>query len=695
MQDIHQEIEALNKEIHRIEREIQPIIDRINQIEIQNQRMVAGLHNAADASGKLVQSVLKYDRVTGNGLGFEHALIGMGVVGGLKLAAMGLNSITQRKDKERREEVMRIVQDQRRKLAHEKLPVLLELQPQIIRISQKIKKALKNEASHPIPSDKLNTLDIRIRGINSLINAQLRSSYFNNVLHFQISQLDSWANNSDYYGDLPDYQNTLEETYEILAPKEDSIENLINNTSNQIELGFFALRNDPTIYAVAQEDIFFKSLLSKLKTSYYKRLLPTQKNKDFKNIYDAYHPTGGGYRNLPLIITIITTLTLSISLYQFTIKPMLNPASVTKPYKFVEREDSPKAPATIVSKNHHGTETLNNSGSMRAAVVPCGASTGRPCDERAPRSKERCKGSACITPERFALIKAGRFTMGTPPSEEGHKADEQQHRVLLTRSFHALRTEVTQGEWQRVMGSNPSRFVGCGEDCPVERVSWFDALAFLNARSERDGLEACYQLSQCSGEPGGGCSGDKPYCTGGYACKKVTSKGTKCDGYRLPTEAEWEYMSRAGTTAATYNGDMVRLGKRNAPVLDPIAWYSGNSGAAYQGAVKCDGWTERQHQSARCGSHPVAKKRPNAWGLYDTLGNVWEWTWDLYTKDITTLNVDPSAPYELVRNNKARAFRGGGWGRDVRFCRAGDRVSSDPRGHSYSVGFRYVRTVPD
>lgn len=159
--------------------------------------------------------------------------------------------------------------------------------------------------------------------------------------------------------------------------------------------------------------------------------------------------------------------------------------------------------------------------------------------------------------DQFALISAGTFQMG---SRSGLPHERPVHTVTLTRSFYMQRTEVTQGQWLEIMGTNPSNFSSCGDTCPVERVSWNDIQQFLTA------LNARY--------PG--------------------------RNYRLPTEAEWEYAARAGTT-----GDYGGTG-----ILDDMGWYSGNSGSR---------------------AHPVAGKLPNAWGLHDMHGNVWEWVQDWYS----------------------------------------------------------------
>ncbi len=237
-------------------------------------------------------------------------------------------------------------------------------------------------------------------------------------------------------------------------------------------------------------------------------------------------------------------------------------------------------------------------------------------------------GAACELP--VVRVRAGSFTMGSPTSEDGHFSDEAQHPVTLTRDFWLGVTEVTQAQWRAVMGSNPSYHGGC-EYCPVENVSWQDAVAFLNALSDREGLARCYD--------------------------GATFRGLDCEGYRLPTEAEWEYAARAGTTGARY-GD-----------LDAIAWHSGNSGGE---------------------PHPVGQKQPNAWGLHAMLGYVWEWVQDWYASYPGGAVSDPQGPASGGR----RVLRGGSWDYEARNARAADRLGDAPANRSVNLGLRVARSVP-
>jgi formylglycine-generating enzyme required for sulfatase activity len=226
--------------------------------------------------------------------------------------------------------------------------------------------------------------------------------------------------------------------------------------------------------------------------------------------------------------------------------------------------------------------------------------------------------------------------MGSPTDEEGREDDETQHSVAITRAYCMKATEVTQGEWQAVMGSNPSAFTSCGANCPVEQVSWDDAAGYANTLSRREGLPECYSGS--------------------------TFAGLDCRGYRLPTEAEWEYAARAGTTGATYGN------------LDSVAWYDENSGSA---------------------THPVGHAQPNAWGLSDMLGNVWEWTGDWYGAYSGGSSDPAGAVAGSDRVVRGGSFYGGG-SRDVSrfFVRAAYRSFDAPVSRTDALGFRLSRTAP-
>jgi formylglycine-generating enzyme required for sulfatase activity len=265
--------------------------------------------------------------------------------------------------------------------------------------------------------------------------------------------------------------------------------------------------------------------------------------------------------------------------------------------------------------------------------------------------------------EGFVLIDVEPgFTMGSPVDELGRRDHEPQHEVTLTWKFLIQTREVTQAEWKERMGNNPSVFPECGDSCPVENVTWWDALAYANAVSVAAALPECYRMTGCSGAAGEGLD-----CTG----VEVTACGGEpyhCTGYRLPTEAEWEYAYRAGTTTAFYNGPITDIGCAD-PNLDAIGWYCGNATASPQ---------------------PVGQKPPNPWGLYDMSGNVWEWCWDWFGDYPSGAVTDPLGP----DTGEHRTYRGGAWGIDAKRARAAQRGYHIPAYSAAYVGLRLARSVP-
>lgn len=255
--------------------------------------------------------------------------------------------------------------------------------------------------------------------------------------------------------------------------------------------------------------------------------------------------------------------------------------------------------------------------------------------------------------EGFVLLDPGVFMMGSPEDELGRSTDEPLHEVSLHHTFYLADTEVTQAQWERVMGDNPSHFPDC-PDCPVEQVSWNDAVAYCNALSSLEGFTPAYVVGDTS-----------------------VTWDSDANGYRLPTEAEWEYGCRAGMSTAFYSGTITEPNSCSSLDyhLDRIGWYCGNNG---------------EEGEPGYGPKPGAQKKANAWGIYDSSGNVAEWCWDWYGIYDSDPVSDPTGP----AFGKWRVRRGGSFATAGEGCRSADRWRFFPYQSNQYLGFRIAANGP-
>jgi len=244
----------------------------------------------------------------------------------------------------------------------------------------------------------------------------------------------------------------------------------------------------------------------------------------------------------------------------------------------------------------------------------------------------------------MVLAPSGVFSMG---GDTGETIEKPQHEVTLTRDFYVGQTEVTQKLFLEVMGYEPVDYWGeaCvgkthspDPDHPAYCISWYEALRFANALSQRDGLEQCYLIRKG---------------------KLYWPKGLDCSGYRLPTEAEWEYAAKSGYNHQFSGGDKAA----------DVSWNWKNSSRVV---------------------HKVASKTHTEWGIYDMSGNVWEWVWDFYGDYGRDAQTDPYGP----DYGDYRVRRGGSWFNGESEVRSASRLRRQPRSHFALIGFRLVRTAP-
>jgi formylglycine-generating enzyme required for sulfatase activity len=257
-------------------------------------------------------------------------------------------------------------------------------------------------------------------------------------------------------------------------------------------------------------------------------------------------------------------------------------------------------------------------------------------------------------PEDFVIVEGGTFIMGSPESESWREKDEDQHEATVG-SFYLAKYEVTQRKYREVMNGNPSYFKG--DDLPVEGLTWFDAVRFCNALSQEEGLTLAYAIDD----------------------EKVVWNRA-ANGYRLPTEAEWEYACRAGTTTPFNVGTSVSSEQANYYGTHPYMIEN-----YYRSREKLETLPGVYNEKTiRVGSFA-----PNSWGLYDMHGNVGEWCWDWYGAYTSESQTDPMG----VPSGTFRVNRGGGWNDFGKHLRSAYRAAHPPVNGIFNLGFRLARNA--
>lgn len=289
--------------------------------------------------------------------------------------------------------------------------------------------------------------------------------------------------------------------------------------------------------------------------------------------------------------------------------------------------------------------------SLIFSLVACSQSENFDTSLEQPSTSDSLEATDIQVAENFVLIKGGSFQMGSPDSEAWRSADETQHLVTVS-DFYMSKYELTQKEYEEIISNNPSNFKG--DNLPVENVSWLDAVAYCNARSEKDGLTPVYTING-----------------------QNVSWNRSANGYRLPTEAEWEYACRAGTTTPFY--------MENSP-SDEDANYYGHYPYEIEDNYFSQGNLEVKPGEYRETTVPIDSFSENPYGLYNMHGNVSEWVWDYYGEYPTDEQTDPAGP----TSGTLRVYRGGGWNDFAKNMRSAYRATLEQNKGSFNLGIRLV-----
>ncbi|NCB92570.1 MAG: hypothetical protein EOM40_08355 [Clostridia bacterium] len=284
-----------------------------------------------------------------------------------------------------------------------------------------------------------------------------------------------------------------------------------------------------------------------------------------------------------------------------------------------------------------------------------------PVEETAAEdSVDQAASEAAAISDEFVYITGGTYEMGSPDTEKWRTPDENLHTVTVS-DFYMSAYELTQEEYEAVMGNDPSTF--SGEDLPVENISWLDAVIYCNTRSEQEGLTSVYLID------------------GDAASGNVTVSWNRgADGYRLPTEAEWEYACRAGTVTPFNTETSISPDESN---------YYGNYPYEIEENYFSQGNLTTQPGQYRETTISVDSFSPNAWGLYNMHGNVSEWVWDYYGSYDTGAVTDPTGPVD----GNLKVYRGGGWNDFAKNIRSAYRATLEEDMGSFNIGIRLVRNA--